>query len=206
MKKIKIQETALLVIDVINSCSHTNCEITKFDISFKKIRKMVPKLNSFIKKYKKQGGKVIYINCTPWDQKNLAKNLIELYKNPRCRYYSDDKTGFREKFYQVTPEKNDLIVTKNSYDAFTNPKLDSFLKTNKIKHLLIAGIFGDGCVHATIQGGFSKGYNFIILKDLVETSDVKIRQKLQNLLKKYTWPIMFGPTIDSNELNKYLQI
>jgi len=54
-------------------------------------------------------------------------------------------------------------------------------------------------VHATIQGGFSAGFSFIILKDLIETTDLRVRQELQGLLKQYTWPVMFGKTIDSKD-------
>ena len=195
--KIKIKETALLIVDVSNNCCHPKCEIKKFDISFNKIRKMIPALKRFIEKYRNAGGQIIFVNCTPWKKEFLAKNIIELYKDPRCTYYSSDKSGFSEKFFELEPQKDDFIVTKNSYDAFTNPKLDEFLKKQKIKHIVVAGVFGDGCVYSTIQGGFSVGYNFIILKDLIETTDVEIRQKLQKLLKDYTWPIMFGKTIDS---------
>tara|TARA_Y100000034_G_C6907867_1_gene421892 strand:- start:5387 stop:6001 length:615 start_codon:yes stop_codon:yes gene_type:complete len=195
--KYKIKETALLVVDITNFSCHPRCEIKKWNISFNKIRKMVPDLKKFISKYKNSGGKVIFIDCTPWKEKFLAKNIVELYKDPRCKYYSSDKSGFSEKFFELKPEKNDFIVTKNNYDAFTNPKLNKLLKKQKIKHVIITGIFGDGCVHSTIQGGFSAGYNFIILKDLIETTDVKIRQRLQKLLKEYTWPTMFGKTINS---------
>lgn len=129
----------------------------------------------------------------------LPQNIIELYKDPDCIYYSVDKTGFSEKFYGVIPEKNDFIVTKNSYDAFTNPELKVLLNKLGVKVLAITGVFGEGCVQATIQGGFSNGYNFIILKDLIETADTKIRQKLQKILKENTWPIMFGKTINSKD-------
>ncbi len=195
--KIKIKETAFLVIDVTNGCCHSKCEMKKWNVTFNKIRKMVPKLKSFISQYRKAGGQVIFVNCTPWKKEFLAKNVVELYKDPKCRYYSSDKSGFSEKFFELEPKKNDYIITKNTYDAFTNLKLDKFLKKQKIKYIVVAGVFGDGCVESTIQGGFSMGYNFIILKDLIETTDVEIRQKLQKLLKEYTWPIMFGKTINS---------
>ncbi len=202
--RIKVEDTVLLVVDVINSCCHQRCEIKKWNISFSKIREMVPKLKSFIAKYKKAGGQVVFVNCVPWDKKHLAKNLIELYKDPDCCYYSSDKTGFSEKFFEIVPEKNDTIITKNGYDAFTNPKLDKLLKRRRVKYVVITGIFGDGCVNSTIQGGFSKGYNFVILKNLIETTDVKIRQELQMLLKEFTWPKMFGKTINSDEFFKQL--
>ncbi len=202
---IDADKTALLVIDIINSCCSEKCEIKQWNISFRKIRKMVPKLEKFIKHYKQLGGHVIYTNCVPWDKRHLPKNIIELYKDPNARYYSSDKTDFSEKFFMLKPGKNDHIITKNSYDAFTNPKLEKILKKLKVKYLVVTGVFADGCVHATIQGGFSKGYNFIIVKDLVETTDVKIRQDLQKKLKLYTWPILFGKTIDSKELIKNLR-
>lgn len=203
LSRIRLKNSALLIIDVINSCCSPKCESKEPKITFKKIRKMVPKLVAFIKKYKEGSeNPVIYINCTPWNKEHLTPNIIELYKDPNCRYYSKDKTGFNEAFYGVTPDKDDVIITKNSCDAFTNPALDRILKKRQIKYIIVAGVFGDGCVHSTIQGGFSKGYNFIILKDLIETTDVKIRQNLQKLLKCYTWPVMFGKTITSEEFLK----
>ncbi len=198
-------KTALLVTDAINFCCHPKCEIRKYGITFNRIRKMVPKLVKFIEKYKKSGGLVVYTKCVPWNKENLAGNIVELYKDPRCMYYSKDKTGFGESFYLAKPGKNDFVVTKDTYDAFANPELDKLLKKKGIKNLVVTGVFGDGCVHATIQGGFSKGYNFTILKDLVETTDKKVRQDLQKLLKKYTWPIMFGKTISSSVFLKNIK-
>ncbi|MAE12924.1 hypothetical protein CMO92_00020 [Candidatus Woesearchaeota archaeon] len=193
MVKPNSKNSILLVIDVVNFC----CESKHH----KKIRTMVQKLVPFITKFKKRiGGSLIYVNCTRWDKKHLPDNLNELYKNPRATYYTTDKTGHSEKFYKLQPEKEDIIITKNSYDAFVNPSLDKILKKKKIKYLIITGIYGDGCVHATIQGGFSKNYHFIILKDLIETTDQPRRQKFQNTFKRYTWPIMFGKTINAKDL------
>jgi nicotinamidase-related amidase len=203
--KIKIKETALLVVDVTNHCCHPKCEIKKWDVSFNKIRKIISALKKFILTYRNAGGQVIFVNCTHWKKEFLAKNVVELYKDPKCRYYFSDKSGFTEKFFVLEPVKGDLIVTKNTYDAFTNPKLSRFLQKQKIKYVVVAGVFGDGCVHSTIQGGFSAGYNFIILKDLIETTDVKIRQKLQKLLKEYTWPVMFGKTINSKDFFDFVK-
>ncbi len=193
-------KSALIVIDIINSCCSPKCETKELGITFKKIRNVVPKISKFVSEFKKQNiGPVIYINCTKWDKKHLAQNLVELYKDPKCEYYSDDSSGHDEKFYKIKLGKNDLIISKNTYDAFSNPKLEKFLKRKKINDLIIIGVFSDGCVESTIQNGFSRGYNFIILKDLIETTDLKIRQDMQKILKNYTWPTMFGKTITSKE-------
>ncbi|MFH1500926.1 MAG: isochorismatase family cysteine hydrolase [archaeon] len=189
---------ALLVIDILNKCSHPDFENKKWGITYRRIRRMIPKLEKFILDYKKVGGKVIYINCTQWDKKHLAKNIVNLYENNnQAEVYC--KSALGKKFYKLNPEKDDLIITKNTYDAFTNPKLDKYLKKRKIKNLIITGIYGDGCVHATIQGGFSKGYNFTIIGDLIETTDVRWRQNTQKTFKNKIWPYMFGRVIKSSK-------
>ena len=208
--KIKIKETALLVIDVTNAWAHPKCEIKKWGITFGKIRKMVPKLQKFIKDYKNAGGNIIYIKSTPWDKKHLTKNLIEFYKDPAvCFYsrniYSDKVRKFSDEFYKISPEKNDIVLKKNSYDGFVNPQLNKILKKKKIKYLIPTGVLGDGCVHATIQGGFSQGYNYLILRDLVETTDLPIRQGLIKIMREFYWPMLYGKTIYTNSFFNFVK-
>lgn len=199
-KNMDSSNTALLIIDLVNSGTHEDCEIPKWRITFSKIRQMVSRLKKFIADYRKTvGGLVIFINLTPWRKEHLPDNINELYTDPKARYYSKDSSGFPEQFYMVAPKKEDIIITKNHYDAFVNPKLEKILKKRKIRYLVVTGIFGDGCVLATICSGFSRGYNFVILKELIETTDVKIRQELLKLLKEFTWPIMYGKTMTSRE-------
>ena len=69
-----------------------------------------------------------------------------------------------------------------------------------VRYIIMAGIFGDGCVMASICGGFSKGYHLIIAKELIETTDDDDRQMLQGQLKQRTWPLMYGPTIESQQI------
>lgn len=191
--------TALLVIDVVNACCHESCEMPQWNIFFSKIRQMIPRLEDFIQVYKKKaGGVVVYTNIVPWQKDFLPDNLNLLYAtNPDAMYYSSDTTGFAEKFYLVKPTEEDLIITKRTYDAFSEPSLHQALQARGIKYLLFTGVFGDGCVFATIQGAFSRGYHLVMLADLIETTDVPERQAMQRELKQNVWPTMFGKTLDS---------
>ncbi len=192
--------TALLIIDVVNGCVHKKCEDPEIDVRFSKIRKIVPRLITFIKNYKKiVGGLSIFANLTPWTKQYLPKNIQELYSDPKVAYYSDDETGFSEQFYKIRPTKRDTIITKNTYDAFTNPKLIKMLRQKGIKYLIIVGFFTEGCVLATIVSGFSAGFNFVILKDLIETADNKERQEISKYLKNRVFPFLYGKTITSKE-------
>ncbi len=192
--------TVLLVIDPVNSCAHERCETPEWNIHFTKIREMLPRLAEFVKDFKRKfGAKVIFTTITPWNKENLPENIIELYEDPKACYYSEDTTGFDEKFNVVLPEEDDLVYKKNTYDAFANEEFLSELKRRKIRYIVMTGIFTDGCVIASIVSGFAKGFNFVILKDLIETTDDPERQELQKLLISYTFPVMYGKTITSGD-------
>lgn len=198
--------TALLVIDPVNSCAHEKCETPEWNIHFSKIRKMLPKLDEFVKRYRKEvGGLVVLTTITPWTKEHLPDNLNELYTDPEAEYYSEDTTGFDEEFHTVKPEENDYVIAKNTYDTFTNEDLLKKLKEKGIRYIVVTGIFSDGCVLASVVSGFSKGFNFVILKDLIETTDDETRQKLQKLLIEFTFPKMYGKTITSDELLRDLK-
>jgi nicotinamidase-related amidase len=197
-EKMDSRNTALVVIDIVNGCCHEKCE--DGSLQFSKIRVTVPRLVSFIKDFKTTvGGTVIYTKITPWTKEFLPQNLQELYTDPACNYYSTDTSGFSEEFYTVKPDPDDLIVTKNTYDTFANETFRNILKDRGIKYLAITGVFTDGCVLATICGGFQAGYNFVILKDMIETTDEAVRQELSQYLLKYTFPIMYGKTMTGAE-------
>ena len=199
-EKMDSSNTALLAIDVVNSCAHERCESKKYGITFSKIRKMVPKLTAFVDEFRKSvGGMVIFTKNVPWRKEYLPESINELYEDPSVRYYSDDATGFPEEFYMVEPQKDDVVITKNTNDAIANKDLVATLQSKEIKYLVVTGIFTDGCVLASVMGGFSRGYSFVILKDLVETTDVEKRQQIQRLLIEYTFPYLCGRVVGSKD-------
>ncbi|MBM4177586.1 hypothetical protein FJ208_02195, partial [Candidatus Gribaldobacteria bacterium] len=104
--KMTSKNTALLVIDIVNGCCHKQSEDLKEGITFSKIRKMIPRLERFIAQYRQVfGGLICFAKITPWTKKYLTGNINELYADPKACYYSDDKSGFSEQFYQVQPQK-----------------------------------------------------------------------------------------------------
>ena len=190
--------TALVIIDIVNGCCSEKCE--EENMKFTKIRNMVSDLIDFIEKFRvKIGGHIIFSKITPWNKEYLPENLQQLYEDPKANFYSTDTTGFSEEFYKIKPKSEDSIVIKNTYDTFSSEEFKKILKEKGIKYIIVAGVFSDGCVMATICGGFQAGYNFVIVEDLIETVDSQIRQELSGYLKQYTWPILYGKTMNSQE-------
>lgn len=195
-----INNSVLLVVDVINSCALSEYEDSERGIHFNKIRAMIPLLSAFMASYKQLGGRVILTTTVPWQEQYLPENINELYKcNDQARYWSQDTSGRAEQFYRIATD-GAIVFAKNSYDAFTNKEFVKTLEEMCARYIIVAGVFGDGCVLATICGGFAKGYHFIIAKDLIETTDDEERQAIQQHLKQRMWPLMYGTTIESRHI------
>ena len=191
-------EIALIVIDVVNGCCAKECETPDYGITFTKIREMVPRLEKFIGEYRERVNRNVFmVNLTPWTAEYLPENIRKLYENPEICYYGDG--GFEEEFYAIKPASSDKVITKNTYDAFMGTELDKLLRERGVREIVVAGVFTDGCVLSTIINGFSRGYNFTMLRDLVETTDLPVRRRLQEDLLEYTLPMQYGKVLLSGD-------
>jgi nicotinamidase-related amidase len=61
------------------------------------------------------------------------------------------------------------VFTKEKADAFSNPELVSYLGAQETTHLVIAGVFAEGCVRATATGAVRRGYHVTVVSDGVES-------------------------------------
>lgn len=71
---------------------------------------------------------------------------------------------------ELTPEPNDLIVTKRRYSGFFQTDLYLVLTELKVKTVVITGVMTNICVRATAHDAFFLGYNVIIPEDTCRAS------------------------------------
>ncbi len=82
-----LNNSALLVVDVINSCAAEEYEDGERDIHYARIRRMVPSLASFIADYRRLGGTVMLVTSVPWQERYLPDNINELYRHDETARY-----------------------------------------------------------------------------------------------------------------------
>lgn len=196
----------LIVVDPINLCCSEKFERPEWDITYSKIRQMIPRLRKFTDEYRKLGGQIIWIRATPWTEEFLPENINRLYhENPHATFYTQKNVKESVEFYnEISVRAPDKVFTKNTYSAFANPRLQKFIKKQEADTILISGVFAEGCVNATIVDGFTRGLFTIILSDLVETMDDKQQQAHKKHLITHQWPLMYGHVMTSNEFLKKL--
>jgi len=69
-------------------------------------------------------------------------------------------------FYgDVRPEPNDPIVTKHRYSAFYNTDLDTVLRANGIRSVVLTGVVTNVCVETSAREAFVRDYYVVVVSD-----------------------------------------
>ena len=210
MKKPVVNATVglypLIAVDLVNSCCSEMFERPEINITFSRIRRMVPRLREFADEYRRLGCKIIWVRSTPWREQYLPKNINRLYhENPYATFYTEHDVEESVEFYDgISPREPDEIITKNTYSAFADASLQELFRRHRWDTYLLSGVFAEACVNATLIDGFTRGLFTIILSDLVETMDDEEQQAHREHLLTHQWPLMYGHVMTSSEFLKKL--
>jgi len=196
----------LIAVDLMNACCSEKFERPEMNITFNKIRQMIPRLIKFTDEYRRLGGKIIWVQSTPWREQYLPKNINRLYhENPKATFYTKHDIEESVEFFDgVSPHEADEIFTKNTYSAFADARLQKLFRKRRWDTYLLSGVFAEACVNATLIDGFTKGLFAVILSDLVETMDDEEQQDHKGHLITHQWPFMYGHVMTSSEFLKKL--
>lgn len=71
---------------------------------------------------------------------------------------------------ELLPAKDDLIVVKRRDSAFQDTELELWLRSMNADTVIYTGVDTCICVENSLEDGFNKGYDVILVKDAVASS------------------------------------
>jgi len=78
----------------------------------------------------------------------------------------------------LTPEANDVVVTKRRVSAFAGSDLELILRTWEIQRLVLCGYATSGVVLSTLREAADKDYQLSVLADLCADPDPEVHRVL----------------------------
>ncbi|HEX3851040.1 MAG TPA: isochorismatase family cysteine hydrolase [Polyangiaceae bacterium] len=78
----------------------------------------------------------------------------------------------------ITPEGDEVVVTKRRVSAFTGSDLEVVLRGGEIRHLVLCGIATSGVVLSTVREAADKDYRLTVLADLCADTDAEVHSAL----------------------------
>ena len=180
-----IQNTALLVMDMQDGILG----------NFPKAAPLIANVAKAIAHARKENIPVIYVVV------GFRKGAPEVSTNNKSfgsakeRFAGTDMTQFMKVHSDLSPQAEDLIVTKRRVSAFTGSDLEVILRAMNIQHLVLTGIATGGVVLATLVEAADKDYSMTVLEDCCADGDedthrvltTKIFTKRANVIKLQEW-------------------
>lgn len=71
----------------------------------------------------------------------------------------------------IVPKEGDVVIEKETPDAFHKTTLHPKLKSKRIEKLVIAGLQTEYCIDTTCRRAYSLGYDVVLAKDAHSTWD-----------------------------------
>ena len=163
-------DTALLVLDIQKDFIGDQARMS---VAKHQIEPMLEKVNTIIEQFNSHGIPVVYIG-NEFEPHQWMANFFR--KNAAIK--GSKGVELDERLLIV----NDLYFPKNKANALSNEELVAYLKANSVKHIVIVGLFAEGCVTATALGSKTKNFTVTVVRDAVASLNDKKREKALNAL------------------------
>lgn len=135
-----------------------------------------------------EGGNCELVN--PMEASLKAKELLEYFRENSMPIFHVQHINLREgaKYFlpnskgveiheHVKPLENEIIIEKNFPNSFLKTKLESELKKQNIKELVICGMMSHMCIDSTTRAAFDLGYVCTVVHDACTTKDLEFLGK-----------------------------
>jgi maleamate amidohydrolase len=166
-------KTAIMILDIQKDFVG---EQARMPVAKHQINPMLQNINKVIEKANKLNMPIIYIG----NEFTRTQFIANWFRN-QAALKGESGTELDERLLVV----NDIYFPKKQGDAFSNSHLIDYMNTSGIQHLVISGLFAEGCVSDTAKSAVRRGFNVTVLQDTVAGATDAKREKALLKLRKY---------------------
>ncbi|MGE8553412.1 MAG: cysteine hydrolase family protein [Chryseobacterium jejuense] len=156
-QKIKMENTALLIIDVQNDY------FLGGKMTLEGAEQAGKNTQQVLEYFRKNNLPVIHIR--------------HISTNEGATFFLPGTLG-AEIHSLVSPLPNEKVIEKHFPNSFRETELLSYLQSKNIKNLVIAGMMTDVCVESTTRAAFDFGFNNVIIGDATATRDRELNGQI----------------------------
>ncbi len=161
-------ETALLVIDIQN----TYMEVQDDPVDAERWSPFRDRMNGTVI----PNSAKLVADCRTRGVEVIFARIACLKTDGRDRSLSQKKPGFNylllpkdredsQMVPELTPQGDDIVVTKTTDSALTGTNLRMVLHNMGIRNVIIAGIFTDQCISSSVRSLADESFNVVVVED-----------------------------------------
>jgi ureidoacrylate peracid hydrolase len=171
-RKVNSSHTALIVIDMQNDFIAPEGLVGRSGRDVSAAQQLAQRLPAFIAAARRAGVLVVFVRNVYSTERNFY--LSDAWLEQAARKQSGGYTRFPvcaegswegDYYGEVRPQTGDPVVTKHRYNAFHNSDLDTILRANAIRTVVMTGVATDVCVGTTAREAFMRDYYAVMVDD-----------------------------------------
>ena len=171
-KKVAPTHTAVIVIDMQNDfCSHEGL-VAKGGRDVSAAQELAMRMPNLIEAARGAGVLIVFVRNVNTSENNKYLSDVWLEQAARkqgggyTRFPGCEEGSWGSEFYgNVRPDPRDPVVTKHRYSAFHNTEMDTLLRANGIRTVVITGVSTNVCVETTARESFMRDYYVVLVAD-----------------------------------------
>lgn len=175
-EKLAPAHTALIVVDVLNDFCSEEGMMAQEGLDVTAAREAADRLPELIAEARRAGALPVFVRNVYSTTTNhyLSDVWLEQAERRREGSYTTravcSPDSWNNDFYgDVRPLPDEPVVTKHRFDAFLNTDLETVLRANGIRTVVVTGVATNVCVETTARNAFLRDYYVIVPADACAT-------------------------------------
>lgn len=188
MYTMNYENTAVIVVDMQNCFAHEDGSL--FSPASEDV---ISEIERFVGTFRDYGASIFFTKDT-----HTVEQFEELdYYDEFARWgeHAIEGTWEHKIVDDLTVHEDDVLVEKETYDAFYGTDLSSHLKALDTENVIVVGTLANVCVLHTASSAALRDYNTIVVEDLVGYLEESDREYALNHVD---W--LFGQTMETDDV------
>lgn len=196
--------SALLVIDMQNDFCAAGGMMDNEGLDLSHVQTMANDLPKLIESARRAGTFVVFIRSTYSTSTNyyLSESWLEQAQRTRRGSYIDRAVcapgSWNADFYgDVRPLDTEPVVTKHRFSSFYNTDLDTILRSNDIKTVVLTGVATNVCVETAVRDACVRDYHVLMVANGTATYSSEDHAYSLKTIDRY-----FGEVVTADQVIK----
>lgn len=200
-EKVAPAHTAVLVIDMQNDFCSPDGHIAKSGRDISASHHVASKLPDMLATARQAGALVVFVRNIYSTEHNHYLSDVWLDHAAQKRDGGGTRTPFcaagswgAEFYGNLRPESGDALVTKHRYSAFHNTDLETILRANGIRTIVLTGAVTNVCIETTAREGYVRDYYVVLVEDGTAAYSVEDQSATMKNVRRYFGSV--APVVD----------
>lgn len=163
--------TAFLIVDLQNDFCHGDGLMGRRNEGLEHNRSILPAVHEALGAARRAGAMIVHIQAQYGPTSGTSSWLFGREQSSVALDICLPGSWGAEQVEELAPRPGEAVVIKHRYSAFLDTALDSLLRSNGIRSVVVVGTATQACVESTVRDAKMRDYYVVVLSDCVAARD-----------------------------------